>query len=108
MRKILLGFAATAALVLASISLAIPSASADTPGCVTRAEFLQARRGMTPRQVSAIFDVPGRVSFLSGFDGWSLQSRDYHGCKRYSYISVDFERDGGNPYRMTSKTGSFL
>jgi hypothetical protein len=58
MRK---GASIGATLVLACATLlAIPEAAvADTPGCVTRAEFRKVNDGMSMRRVHRIFDTNG-------------------------------------------------
>ncbi len=73
-----------------AVSLA-PSASADTPGCVTRKEFKKVERGMSKNRVARIFDTKGRQSssFRSGGDIY--QTRKYNPCPRYSYVNVDYK-----------------
>jgi hypothetical protein len=80
--------AASAAVAMSSfgaVALA-PAASADTPGCVTRAEYRQVYQHMTIKQVHAVFDTVGTVhrKFSDG------QSRMYRVCniypERYSVV----------------------
>lgn len=62
---------------LVAASLAGPSvAHADTPGCVTEAEFLAVRNGLPRAQVNQIFDTDGR--FLDGGAGGFVRS--YRRC----------------------------
>jgi hypothetical protein len=49
---------------IAGSVVAVPSlASADTPGCVSRAEFYSIKRGMSPAKVGRIFDTRGSVIY---------------------------------------------
>jgi hypothetical protein len=73
--------AASAAVAMSSfgaVALA-PAASADTLGCVTRAEYRQVYDHMTIKQVHAIFDTVGTVhrKFSNG------HSRIYRVCNFY-------------------------
>lgn len=88
---------ATAAVTLIAstglVTLTAGPAAADTPGCVTRAEFRQVHDGMTKGLVHRIFDTAGhRESIGSGGE-----SREYRTCagNSYSYASVDYERRNG-------------
>lgn len=62
-RKVIIGLAIATILV----GGAAGPASADTPGCVTRAEFRKASKGMKMTRVHDIFDTRGRrVDYLAG------------------------------------------
>ncbi len=75
-----------------------PPASADTPGCVTRAEYKSVHRHYSQLRVRHIFDTPGKLSYQSG----SYKTREYNTCTKYGYVAVSY-RHG----RVISKTGSF-
>ena len=68
---------------------AVPtSATADTPGCVTRSEYRQVHSGTAKLRVQRIFDTGGKsVSKAGGHD-----VRVYRACHRprLAYVSVHF------------------
>ncbi len=76
--KTLASVFAIVALVLGGLVLVSPAASADTPGCVTRAENRRVDRGMTKRRVHRIVDTDGR--FWHGHAGG--YTRRYTPCWR--------------------------
>jgi hypothetical protein len=94
---------AALAVVIAGLAL-VPTASADTPGCVTKAEFRKVSKGDGIRRVHRIFDTKGKqTAYMSGsayYPAW--QSRQYRGCPSYSIVSVDYERKAG-VWRVVSK-----
>ncbi len=67
-----------ATVVLAcSALLAVPlTAAADTPGCVTRAEFRKVQDGMAMRRVHRIFDTNGEKAVAP----WGKEQRWYDKC----------------------------
>ena len=80
--------ATSAAVAMSSFGVVAlaPTASADTEGCVTRAEYRQVYTHMTIKRVHAIFDTVGTVhrKFADG------HSRIYRVCdiypERYSAV----------------------
>jgi hypothetical protein len=83
--------------VTAITAVATPqSASAmSTPGCVSRTEYRQARRGMSQAQVARIFGATGKVSSRGDFGGYKFVSRTYRPCtSRYGTVYVSFANDG--------------
>jgi hypothetical protein len=72
----------TATLVAAIVGLGLGSvaapASADTAGCVTRAEFGNVSRGDSIAKVTRVFDTRGTITGQS--DGY--QTRSYRTCRR--------------------------
>jgi hypothetical protein len=68
---------ATAVIVCAGPVILASPGHADTPGCVTKAEFQQAPKGMRIIRVHAIFDTSGR--FLDGGAGGF--ARRYRFCE---------------------------
>ncbi len=93
--------AALVAGVLTSAPLVLASpAWADTPGCVTRAEFKKVSKGMTQQRVTRIFDDPGKLSSYYDYDGVVYTTRDYNPCAKDASVSVDYKNG-----RVTSKYG---
>ena len=90
----------------ALMTLSMPSVvHADTPGCVTRAEYRAVSRGMTMSRVHGIFDTTGTRDAYSTSGGYAAQVRSYRACRAYSYISIAFDRNGyGKPFRLSAKS----
>lgn len=86
--------AATLATAMAStilVALSPAPAHADTPLCVTRAEFRQVTKGMTKLRVHRIFDRRGKqVSIFTG-SGVTYETRQYRPCLRFSAIQINYE-----------------
>ena len=83
LRRAVLGIVASTAAIGGTLALS-DTASADTPACVTTAEFRQAKRGMTKRQVDRIFDVHGHVKGRSPlWDRWV-----YPHCQRNLLVNM--------------------
>ena len=100
--------AALSVAALTPVVLTAAPASADTPDCVSKAEFRAVQRKWSQDRVINRFDVPGRqVWFASGdpsLDIPASQSREYRPCSKYSYVSVSFERKRGDVWRVVSRT----
>jgi hypothetical protein len=94
--------AALAVVTVASLAL-VPTASADTPGCVTKTEFRKVHQGDSIRRVHRIFDTKGKQSAYSSGGGYAFQIRDHKGCPTYSFVSISYERKGGI-WRLDSKS----
>src|SRR3954453_11587203 len=60
----------TAGMVLTTPLAAEARKKRDTPGCVTRAEYLAARPGATQSRVKSIFDTWGAVRFDNDHGYW--------------------------------------
>jgi hypothetical protein len=81
--------------------LAVSPAVGDSPGCVTRHEYLQVRSGMTKAAVNAIFDTHGKF----GDGGAGGYSRIYPRCHTSTGITiVEYAADPkGGAARVTEK-----
>ena len=81
-------------LVLAagSVMVAGSPAAADTPGCVSKAEFHKIRKNMQRERVHRIFDTNGRQTSTFWIGGDHYSTRDYRACQhpRYSIVSIDY------------------
>ena len=78
-----------------------PSASADTPGCVTRGEYRSVHYGMGKPRVHAIFDTSGAF-FKNSAGGFS---RIYSVCNLYSArhsVVVKYMDMGSQPAMVES------
>jgi hypothetical protein len=92
-----------AALVGAVGLIGTAPALADTPGCVTKAEFRKVHKGDSMRRVHRIFDTKGKQTAYSSGGGYAFQIRDYRGCPQYSWVSISYERKSGGVWRLISK-----
>jgi hypothetical protein len=90
---------ATAAISTLGVVALAPSASADTVGCVTRAEYRQVQTGMHMKRVHAIFDTRGAAYGTSGL------KRIYRVCNTYAdKYSVVVRYMDMTPMMVTGKT----
>lgn len=96
--------ALTTAVVLGggSILSAVP-ASADTPGCVSRAEYRSVSKGMGKAKIAAVFDTTGsRMAYVvSG--GNNAETRSYRTCLQYSSVIVLFSNG-----RLSTKAATWV
>lgn len=76
-----------AAILLSAFATAVP-AQADTPGCVTRAEYRHVHKGMTKERVHRIFDA--RAHRAEGIDTFY-----YNTCKPNHFVLIEFRRYSG-------------
>src|SRR3712207_2169074 len=94
--------------LVAPLALTVAPASADTPTCVSKAEFKAVKRGWTITRVANRFDVPGKQTFFDSGDPTygipAFQSRDYTACPDSSSVWLNFEKKSGDKWRMTSKS----
>ena len=58
-----------------------PSALADTPDCVTRAEYRAVHIEDSIRRVHRIFDIRGRRLWIDGEGDYKTQKRRYRTCR---------------------------
>lgn len=100
---------AVGVLAIAGTVLSTPTAVADTPRCVSKAEFRSVRDGWSISRVHNRFDIKGQQDwYTDGYDdpdyGWpDAQGRSYRACTRYGTVYVDYERIGGE-WRVSSKS----
>jgi hypothetical protein len=80
---------------------ATPSAVADTPGCVSKAEFRSVKNGWAMKRVHRVFDTKGKQTFFTN----GYQSREYRPCKNptFSFVIVNYEKTAA-VWRVTSKS----
>lgn len=92
---------------VASIGVVAP-ASADTPRCVSRAEFRAVKDGWSITRVYNRFDVTGSQDWYEAgdreYDWPAMQGRSYRACTSYGTVYVEFERYPGDVWRVTSKS----
>ena len=87
------------ALAVAFVGVLAPTAHADTPRCVTRAEYERVHDGMSKRRVHQIFDIRGRRVAISRSGGVTSEVRNYRPCRPNSAVSIAY----GNS-RVTAKS----
>ena len=97
--------AATAALT--SLAVVAP-ASADTPRCVSRAEFRAVKNGWSITRVYNRFDVTGSQDWYQAgdreYDWPATQGRSYRACTSFGSVYLEFERYPRDVWRVTSKS----
>jgi len=95
--RVVLGLAAALAAIVGAATIAAPqsASAAATPGCVSRVEYRQARRGMTPARVARTFGTSGKVTGTGDFGGYKFANRSYRTCtSRYGTAGVSFSNNG--------------
>ncbi|HZC51408.1 MAG TPA: hypothetical protein VE441_02780 [Mycobacterium sp.] len=107
MRSKIWGVLLTSGVMLAPTAVSVAPAMADTPGCVTKAEFHSVAKGWSMTRVHNRFDTAGRQSWFFGATAYSAaeQGREYRACHHptYSIIEVDYKKKSGT-WRVTSKS----
>jgi len=106
-RSVPAALVATAGLAVGSGFVGIQAwAFADSPACVSRAEYHQVQHGWTRRHVQRVFDVEGRK--VDGFAGGFTKA--YRGCGSgwrvyVSYVGTDDGCCDGPqaPFRLAEK-----
>jgi hypothetical protein len=75
-----------------SLLVAPQPATADTPDCVTRAEFSRVQNAMPRARVHRIFDTPGRRVSIHVVGDERHESRDYRACRHphRSLVSLQY------------------
>ena len=98
--RVLTSAASIAALCVAGATLTIPTATADTEGCVSRKEHRRIEDGKSKRRVHAIYDTSG--GYLDTL-GASSYSRIYVGCGAF-YTTVSYVEFPGGKHRVFAKS----
>jgi hypothetical protein len=91
------------ALAIGGVAVIAGPASADTPGCVTRAEFDRVHKGMTKKRVHRIFDFHG--IFHDGHAGG--YTRAYSRCDHEHMALVTYRKTRHKPARVAEKRWTF-
>ena len=81
-------FLSALAIGVASVTLVVPAAQADTPGCVSKGEFDHVHTGMSMSRVHRLFDTNGRLGVAAS--GFSI--RKYRPCPRHSFVRVSYRK----------------
>jgi len=101
--------AAVAAGVLAVTGFGVMTpAQADSPGCVTRAEYRAVDKGMLKSKVHRIFDTNGKRLYIN-HGQVTNEGREYRVCRHPrrggSYVQVQYDnyKQRGGPLRVGRK-----
>ena len=97
--------AGSVGLAIMAVPFAAVPAMADTPNCVSRAEFRNVQNGWSRARVARVFDIPGRSVAVRA----PLHARVYNDCWRageFGYVSV-FYRYRNGAWRVIDKTTQF-
>ena len=97
------------AIALALVALAFaPLAAADTPGCVTRAEYRAVHKDDSIARVHRIFDTDGRKSGGAKGGGFASQVRSYRTCRPLSSLVIQYDRSRGTIWKLTAKSAVWV
>jgi len=92
--------------LLAALAVA-PSALADTPDCVTRAEYRSVHPDDSMHRVHHVFDIRGRRLWIDGEGDLRSQKRRYRTCRAHSSISLWFNEEPGVSWFLVHKEASW-
>jgi hypothetical protein len=90
MRKLLVALLG-AAVAATPMVIVVGPAAADTPGCVTRAEYRAVKHGMTKTKVHGIFDTRGNRQAIASSGRYTVEIRSYKTCSRFSAVAVSYQ-----------------
>lgn len=107
MKKIL-ALAASTTVILGGSAFIAPAAQADTPGCVTRAEYRSVSKGMTKPKVHGIFDTDGRRMSIASSGGYSSEVRTYKTCSPYSSVAISWNKNPGGVWKLGAKSAVWV
>jgi hypothetical protein len=97
------------AIALALVALAFaPLAAADTPGCVTRAEYRAVHKDDSIARVHRIFDTDGRKIGGAKGGGFASQVRSYRTCRALSSVVIQYDRSRGTIWKLTAKSAVWV
>ena len=102
--------AALIAVLVAVASAAMPvAASANTPGCVTKAEYRSAHSGYTMTRVHRNWDTSGHRVSLAQSGGYAASVRTYRTCgSRYGSVAVAWDKKPGGAWRLSAKSAVWV
>ena len=101
--------AISVAIVLASLATWPMAVSADTPGCVTRAEFRAVHRGHKMARVHRKWDTRGRLRAKANVRGYRAQVRTYRGCgSRYNVVAASFSKTPWGRWKLSAKSAVWV
>jgi hypothetical protein len=84
-----------------------PSALADTPDCVTRAEYRAVHTEDSIRRVHRVFDIRGRRLWIDGEGDYKTQKRRYRTCRAHSSVTLWFNLEPGVIWFLVHKEASW-
>jgi hypothetical protein len=98
--------------ILATSAVLLPAGSAqaaDTAGCVTKAEYKKAKKGMKQTRVHGIFDTNGKRESRATSGGYVAEIRSYKACgSPYSNIAIAFDKNPGAAMKLTAKSAVWV
>jgi hypothetical protein len=106
-KSVLLALPALGMAIIGSM-LAVPSASADTEGCVARAEYRKVGKGDTKAKVNRIFDTAGHRESIAHSGRYHSEIRSYNTCSSFSAVSIAWDRTGSGPWRLSAKSAVWV
>jgi hypothetical protein len=94
--------------LLATLVPASSSHASGTPGCVTRAEYKLAHKGMTHAKVAHIFGTSGKRESYAQSGGYAFEIRSYKTCSQFSVVTIGFDKNPGGLLRLSSKSAVWV
>ncbi len=91
------------------VSAATSAASVHAKGCVSKAEYKKAKKGMTQARVHKIFGTSGKVASRDALpDGQKLEARGYKACtSKRGAVGVSFVKKQGGSYKLAAKAAEW-
>lgn len=109
MRRIVVALVAVLGLAGGTVAF-VPTASAanKTPGCVTKAEYKKAKKGMTKAHVKNIFGTGGKREARASSGGYVDEIRSYKTCSKWSAVAISFEKKPGHKLVLAAKSAVWV
>ena len=105
MRKTMSALAAlTLAATGALITIDATAGSASAAGCVSKAEYKKAKKGMAKKKIDHIFGTKGHREAGATSGGYRSEVWSYRPCTQYSAVSLSFSGYSGGPLKMDAKS----
>lgn len=89
-------------------SAATSAASVHAKGCVTKAEYRKAKKGMAQSKVHKIFGTSGKVATRDDLpNGQKLEARGYKTCTKGGAVGVSYVKKRGGSYKLAAKAADW-
>jgi hypothetical protein len=89
--------------MLTTVDATVGSANAAT-GCVSKAEYKKAHRGMTKQKIDHIFGTSGHRQAGATSGGYRSEVWSYRPCTQFSAVSLSFSGTTRSPLKMDAKS----
>ena len=89
--------------LLTTVDATVGAATA-AGGCVSKAEYKKAHKGMTKKKIDHIFGTKGHREAGATSGGYRSEVWSYRPCTQYSAVSMSFSGYSGGPLKMDAKS----